>query len=438
MAAPEWVDHAIWWQIYPLGFVGAEKQATDAGIQHRLPDVRWLDYAVELGCNGLVLGPIFASETHGYDTVDYYQIDARLGDETDFQSLVEACRARGIRILLDGVFNHVGRSHPRFRAALEQGPGSEAASWFHLSGSPDNPTARNFEGHDQLVTLNHDNPEVVDEVVAVMNHWLDRGIDGWRLDAAYAVPPTFWQQVLPRVREPHPESWFVGEVIHGDYLGYVRESGLDSVTQYELWKSIWSSLQDRNFYELDWTLRRHNDLLRELLPMTFVGNHDVTRLASTVKDHRHLPHAYAVLFFVGGTPSVYYGDEQRFIGIKEERFGGDDVIRPEFPAGPEGLAAEGWPTYHLHQQLIAVRRRHAWLAHATTEAAQVTNEQLALLSTSPEGAERLALLLNLSDTEAEVSPGAQVRSVEAQSPGSRAEQSLLAPHGWAVVSLDTH
>jgi glycosidase len=434
--SPSWVDHAIWWQIYPLGFVGAEKQASQTTtLHHRLPGAEWLQYAVRLGCNGLALGPIFASQTHGYDTVDFFRIDPRLGEDSDFDRLVEACRESGVRILLDGVFNHVGRAHPRFVEAMERGHGSEAAGWFHLSGEGEHLRADNFEGHDQLVTLNHRNPAVVDHVVEVMCHWLGRGADGWRLDAAYAVPPEFWRAVLPRVRSRFPDAWFVGEIIHGDYIQYRHASGIDSVTQYELWKAIWSSLNDGNFFELDWTLRRHNELLRDFLPLTFVGNHDVTRVASVLTDRRNLVHAYALLFFLGGTPSVYYGDEQGFRGVKEERFGGDDAIRPEFPSSPDQLPEEGWDTYHLHQRLIALRRRHPWLAHAATEVVHLANEQLALTSSSPDGAERLVLMLNLADSEAQLDLDLGSLQVLEQSDGSRAEQARLTAYGWAVVSV---
>ena len=161
-----------------------------------------------------------------------------------------------------------------------------------------------------------------------MTYWLDRGAAGWRLDAAYAVPASFWSKVVPRVRESHPGAWFVGEMIHGDYAAYASDSGLDSVTQYELWKAIWSSLNDRNFFELAWALGRHNRVLDGVMPQTFTGNHDVTRLASQLTDERHFGHALAVLLTVGGIPGIYYGDEQAFRGIKEERAGGDDEIRP--------------------------------------------------------------------------------------------------------------
>ncbi|TDW89267.1 glycosidase [Kribbella pratensis] len=369
-----WPDNAIWWQIYPLGFTAAEATAQQT-VVHRLPQLEnWLDYAIDLGCNGILLGPVFASETHGYDTVDHFRIDPRLGDDADFDHLIAQAHSRGLRVALDGVFNHVARSfaHPE---------------WFRRGGLD------TFEGHEHLVALDHSNPEVAQYVGDVVRFWNDRGVDAWRLDAAYAVPPEFWRDALPQDRD----TWYFGEVIHGDYAAYVEKSGLDSVTQYELWKAIWSSLNDRNFYELSYALGRHNALLDTFVPQTFVGNHDVTRLATRLEDERHLGHALAILFTVGGVPSVYSGDEQAFRGLKEDRAGGDDAIRPAFPGSPDELAAYGRPTYRLHQELIGVRRRHPWLTRARTTVEHLTNESLALRSTH--GEESVLLLLNISDQE---------------------------------------
>ena len=390
----------------------------------------WLDYAVELGCSGLLLGPIFAAETHGYDTIDHFTVDPRLGDQADFDHLVAAAGRRGLRLVLDGVFNHVGRSFPTFQAALADGPGSPAARWFRRDKESGDFEA--FEGHHQLVALDHEEPEVLGYVVRAMTHWLDRGAAGWRLDAAYAVPPAFWAKALPRVRAAHPDAWFVGEVIHGDYAAYATASGLDSVTQYELWKAIWSSLNDGNFFELAWALDRHNEMLDAVTPQTFVGNHDVTRLASQLNDGRHIGHALAVLFTVGGIPSVYYGDEQAFRGVKENRAGGDDEIRPAFPASPAELAPDGWPTYRLHQRLIGFRRRHPWLARARTTTQHLTNEAVAFRSAA-DGAE-IVVLLNAGDSEFRfpVDLGG-LEVAQTPDPGMGLEDPLLVPgHSWAI------
>jgi cyclomaltodextrinase len=409
-----WVEHAIWWQVYPLGFTGA--YPGDAEPAHRLGQlVGWLDYAVELGVSGLLLGPVFASETHGYDTVDHFRVDPRLGDDGDFDALVAAARDRGLHLLLDGVFNHVGHG---FRAPDH---------WLRRGGDG---APAVFEGHGSLLALNHDEPEVLDHVVRVMDHWLGRGVSGWRLDAAYAVPPAFWRRVRERLE--HRDAWLTGEVIHGDYAAYLRDSGLDSVTQYELWKATWSSLNDRNLFELAWALDRHADVLAAGLPLTFVGNHDVTRLASRLTDERHLGHALAVLFTVGGVPSVYYGDEQGFRGVKEDRAGGDDAVRPAFPGSPAELAPYGWPVYRLHQRLIGLRRRHPWLARARTTAGHLTNTAAALTSSADGG--RLVTLLNVGDEPVDLPVDTTgLRVLEADTPGDGRATTTVPAHGWSIL-----
>lgn len=435
-----WIERAVWWQVYPLGFVGAEREAW-AGVTHRLGHlVGWLDYAVNLGASGILLGPIFASSTHGYDTVDHFQIDKRLGDDEDFDTLVKTAHDRGLRIMLDGVFNHVGREHPLFQRAIADGPHSSAAAWFRLirpadGASDEAPDYATFEGHRQLVALNHSEPAVADYVARVMTHWLDRGADGWRLDAAYAVPSGFWADVLPTIRARHPDVYIFGEVIHGDYARFVRETGVDAVTQYELWKAIWSALNDRNFFELAWALERHNAMLDSFVPQTFIGNHDVTRIASQLLDERHLAHALVILMTCGGLPSIYAGDEQAFRGIKEQRAGGDDAIRPAFPATPAGLAPFGWRTYRLHQELIGLRRRHPWLQRARSQVTELHNTDFTFEAF--DGENRLWVALNLADAAVvRAIPAAVVRlagDLAVCRKGATTEITLP-PHGWGILA----
>ncbi|MGJ7439424.1 alpha-amylase family glycosyl hydrolase [Aquipuribacter sp. MA13-6] len=444
---PDWVRHALFWHVYPLGFTGAEAELADLvdGPRHRLPHLQaWLDHVVALGASGVQLGPVFASETHGYDTVDHLRVDPRLGDDADLDAFLAAARERGVRVLLDGVFNHVGRGHPAFRSVLEHGPSAPTASWFRLRW-PDGveawrpgvePDHDDFEGHHHLVALNHDEPAVVDLVVDVMTHWLDRGVAGWRLDAAYAVPTSFWAQVSGRVREHHPDAYLVGEVIHGDYAAVVRDGGLDAVTQYELWKAVWSSLNDHNFHELAHALGRHDEFLQAFTPFTFVGNHDVTRIASRLTDPAHLAHAVVVLATVGGTPAVYAGDEHGFTGVKEDRVGGDDAVRPRFPGTPEELSPVGLPVFHHHQELLGLRRRHAWLHAARTEVLDVADEHLGYVST--DGEQRLLVALSTSASTVAVRvPGATEVLAGGGSltdPGTAGARVDLAAGGWAVLA----
>jgi len=423
MSEPAWVQHAIWWQVYPLGFVGAfPADPPPTGDEHRLRRlVDWLDHAIELGASGIALGPVFASRTHGYDTSDHYRIDPRLGDDADFDHLVAGAHQRGLRVLLDGVFNHVGTDFAQ-------------TSWFRKRGNDFD----RFEGHGELIALDHDNPDVVAYTADVMTHWLARGADGWRLDAAYAIPDRFWAQVLPRVRQAFGDAWFVGEVLHGDYSAHVREAGFDSVTQYELWKAIWSSLNDANFHELDWALLRHNEFLDDFVPMTFVGNHDVTRIASRLDNTRHLEHALVILLTTGGTPSVYAGDESGYRGVKEERVGGDDAVRPEFTAPLMGVDELGHDVFRLHQYLIGLRRRHPWLHTARTSPLRLANTQYVYATRN--GADVLLVALNVDDgplslSLAELGVGAgEIVAGSGAPPESVVSEVEIEPHGWLIIA----
>ena len=419
---PAWVEHGIWWHVYPLGATGAPIRPAgpaDGAPAPRLESlVAWLDYLVDLGASGLALGPIFEASTHGYDTTDHFRIDPRLGDDAVFDRLAEACRDRGVALMLDGVLNHVGTAHLLFRAAVAGG-GERRLFYFDDADGSSGPPAPGpgyavFEGHEGLAVLNHDSDEVADLAVSVLSHWLGRGASAWRLDAAYAFPPSFWARVLPRVRSEFPDAWFVGEVIHGDYRGIVERSSMDSLTQYELWKAIWSCLLDENFFELDWCLNRHNAFLDAFVPLTFVGNHDVTRLASRIGDAKAAL-AVTILLTVGGIPSIYYGDEQAFRGVKTDRPGGDDEVRPVLPPGPEGLSPLGDWLYRWHQALIGLRRRHPWLVRGRTERIALENRFMQYDAVGGQG-RRIRVRLSLDP----------VPRAEVEAPG---EPALVMEHG---------
>jgi cyclomaltodextrinase len=367
------LDTTVWWQVFPLGATGAPMRGVgDDGVAHRLRLLLpWLAYAADLGCTGLLLGPVFASTSHGYDTLDHFRIDPRLGDEADFDELVARASDRGLAVMLDGVFNHVGRDHPLVHAAVGDGSGS----LVRLEEVDGVLVPRPWEGHGDLAELDHSDPRVADLVVDVMTHWLRRGIAGWRLDVAYAVPPQFWRDVLARVRAEHPDAIFLGEVIHGDYAEIARAGTLDSVTQYELWKAIWSSLVDANLWELAWALQRHDEFSEHLVTNTFVGNHDVPRIASTVGD-AGAALAAVTLLTVPGMPSIYYGDEQAFRGVKGEGFEADDALRPALPASPAELDPHGAWMHELYRRLIALRRAHPWLVRSRITVDDKTNRTI--------------------------------------------------------------
>lgn len=351
---------SVIYQIYPLGAVGAPiRDWSDPGTEkHCLRRLEpWLDHAAGLA-DTLLLGPIFASATHGYDTLDHFRLDPRLGDEGDLDWLLAACRERDLTLVLDGVFNHVAADHPLASLAARD-----------ESGKP-----RPFEGHEALLELDHTREDVAQEIAKIMCHWLERGIGGWRLDAAYRINPNRWGQIAAMVRDEHPDAWLEGEVIHGDYPAYCARGRLDSVTQYELWKAIWSSIKDGNLFELNWNLKRHGEFLDTFIPQTFIGNHDVERIASTLGDSGAAI-AALILATVGGIPSIYAGDEFAFRGVKAEGFAADDPLRPQLPDTPEEaiVSPAAQTMWEVYQWLSHLRTSRPWLLRARTEMLELEN-----------------------------------------------------------------
>ena len=204
-----------------------------------------------------------------------------------------------------------------------------------------------------------------------------------------------------------------------------------------MWKAIWSSLRDGNFFELDWALQRHNDFLSRFGPLTFIGNHDVTRIASRLEDPTQVAHALVLLLTIGGVPSIYAGDELGFRGVKEERFGGDDAVRPEFGSPPVRLDDFGVEVWALHQYLVGLRRRHPWLHGASTTALRLQNRHYVYETRN--GDDTLLVALNIDDQPLHVSLSelgkgrAQVIGGSAAPPPEVVDTLVVDPHGWRIL-----
>ena len=235
-----------------------------------------------------------------------------------------------------------------------------------------------------------------------MTYWCDRGVDAWRLDAAYAVPPAFWRDVLPRVRERHPDVWVVGEVLHGDYAGYVAESGHRLGDPVRAVEGGLELAQRPEPVRTGARAHRHGEMVATFLPQTFVGNHDVTRLASRLDDARHLPLALALLFALPGVPTVYYGDEFGLRGVKEDRAGGDDAVRPPLPESDAAARARTPPRSPTCTGCSSgcAGGTPGWPTPMIEEPDVLSNEVLAVRLTSGENA--LAVVLNVGDAPADV------------------------------------
>lgn len=391
-----WAYESVFYQIYPLGLCGAPRENPPGGApapENRLPRIAaFLPHMRALGINALYLGPVFYADRHGYDTRDYRRIDPRLGTNGDFAALCAALHESGIRVVLDGVFHHVGRGFWAFQDLLKNRECSRYQDWFagvNFGGNNrygDGLWYEGWEGHDELVKLNLANEEVVGHLLGSVEDWIrEFGIDGLRLDVAYSLPESFLARLRRFCDERKPDFFLLGEMVHGDYSRLMKEGLLHSVTDYQAHKGLWSSLNDRNLFEINHTLEEH--FCRQYPgshPLQFLDNHDVDRIASRLRDPALLPLAYALLFAIPGIPCLYYGSEWGAAGAKRD---GDDALRPAFEQ-PEETELTAFIA-----RLAAVRRRERALQFGGYRKLLLTNRQM-IFERAFEG-ERILAAFNL-------------------------------------------
>lgn len=334
-----WYDKASFYHIYPLGFCGCpEENDFTSEPQHRILKVLdALDHIKSCGFNAIYFGPIFESSSHGYDTADYLTPDRRLGTDEDFIKVFDTLHENGIRVIIDGVFNHVGREFWAFKDVRLNGFGSRYKDWFHIrdGGSPfgDPFFYEGWEGHYELVKLNLYNPEVKNYIKDCITKWREKyKIDGLRLDVAYCLDQSFLKELHGHCKWLAEDFWLMGETLHGDYNRWMSPEMLDSVTNYECYKGLYSSFNDMNMFEIAHSLNRQFGKEQWCLYTgknlySFVDNHDVSRIATMLKNKNHLTEIYALLFTMPGIPAVYYGSEY---GIEGDKKQGDKALRPEF------------------------------------------------------------------------------------------------------------
>lgn len=333
-----WAYESVFYQIYPLGFCGAPFE-NDGVVEHRIQKVAdWIPHMKKLGINAIYFSPVFESDTHGYNTRDYRKIDSRLGTNEDFKEVCEQLHENGIRVVLDGVFNHVGRGFPQFQDVVKNREHSPYLNWFHInlggnSNYNDGLWYEGWEGNYDLVKLNLRNEEVVRHILDSVDFWIDEfKIDGLRLDVAYCLDHDFVRRLRAFTDSKKEDFFLVGEMLHGDYNQMMNEQMLHSVTNYECYKGLHSSFNSMNMFEINhslmrqfgpenWTLYKGKHLL------CFVDNHDVSRIASVLGNEKHLPLIYALCFGMPGIPCVYYGSEW---GAKANKSEGDPALRPCF------------------------------------------------------------------------------------------------------------
>lgn len=360
---------AIFYHVFPLGFCGSPHQNdnTSAPVPRLEKLHGWLDHIQELGADTLLLGPVFESSTHGYDTIAFGNVDRRLGQDSTLRALADALHQRGMHLVLDAVFNHVGRDFFAFRDLREHGESSAFRSWFHRvrfgQRSPlgDPFTYATWGGFAELPKLNLRNPDVqayfFDGVRRCVN---ELGVDGFRLDAADELDRGFVQELSRLCRGLRSDLWLMGEMIHGDYRQLANPEMLDSVTNYELYKGLWSGHVDRNYHEIAASLDRQSGphgLYHDLNLYNFADNHDVSRVASSLTNPAHLYPLYLLLFTAPGAPSVYQGSEWGIPGVKGK--GDDWHLRPSLSLqerGPHPDLAQAIARFaRLRRELPALR-----------------------------------------------------------------------------------
>ena len=372
-----WAYESVFYQIYPLGFCGAPFENDGVSESRILKVKEWIPHLEQLGVNAIYFSPLFESDTHGYNARDYRSIDVRLGTNEDFKEVCTALHKAGIRVVLDGVFNHAGRGFFAFQDVVQNRENSRYRDWFHIdfngnSNYNDGLWYEGREGNYDLVKLNLRNEEVIQYLLESIDLWVKEwDIDGLRLDVAYCLDHDFVRRLRSHCDSLKEDFFLVGEMLHGDYNQLVNDAMLHSATNYECYKGLHSSFNSMNMFEINhsllrqfgpenWTLYKGKHLL------SFVDNHDVSRIATILGNASHLPLIYALAFGMPGIPCVYYGSEW---GTEGDKKNGDPSLRPSFDA-PKWNELTDWIAL-----LAAAKKNSNALNYGDFRSVVLTNKQ---------------------------------------------------------------
>ena len=377
-----WYDEAVFYHIYPLGLTGAPKQNPYGEPVHRLKKIiPWIDHIKEIGCNAIYIGPLFEAVGHGYETTDYKKLDSRLGTNEDLTEFVKECHEKGIRVILDGVFNHTGRDFFAFQDIKQNRENSQYKDWYcnvNFSGNNeynDGFSYENWGGYNLLVKLNQKNPAVRDYICDVIRFWVSEfDIDGIRLDAADVLDFDYMKALRGVANEVKPDFWLMGEVIHGDYNRWVNEGTLHSVTNYQLHKALYSGHNDHNYFEIAHTVKRLYGMGGIKL-YNFVDNHDVERIYTKLNNKAHFTPVHILMYTLPGVPSIYYGSEFGIEGKKEAY--SDDSLRPALNLDDYKDAVKTNPCTGLIAALGKIRQENPALSYGDFNELILTNRQYA-------------------------------------------------------------
>ena len=390
----EWINKSIFYHFYPLGCFGAplRNDFSSAPVPRLEQIKKWLPHLKKLHINAIYLGPVFESTVHGYDTANYFQVDRRLGDNQTLKDMIRLLHENDMHVILDGVFNHVGRDFFAFKDLQKKRGASPYLNWFSgIDFNKQSPYGDAFSytgwnNNFDLVKLNLQNQTVCNYLFKAVDFWMEEfNTDGLRIDAADCVDIGFLKQLLKRCKAQNPDFWIMGEIIHGDYEKWVNAAALDSVTNYECFKGLYSSHVDRNYFEIAYSLNRQfgeQGIYRHFLPYSFVDNHDVNRLTSNLKNPLHAYPTYCLLFCMPGIPSIYYGSEW---GISGERTAADDhILRPYLDPDKPVLNSDLPDLPDYITRLAQIRLQSPVLQTGNYHQVLVASEQFAFLRETKE------------------------------------------------------
>ncbi len=432
IVTPEWVKDAVFYQIFPDRFAKSDKVLKPHNLEtwDSLPTVQGykggdlygvidhLDHIQDLGATAVYFTPIFQSAcNHRYHTHDYYQVDPLLGGNKAFYALRDAMQKRGMKLVLDGVFNHASRGNFYFNDILENGPASAWLDWFIVHDWPltaySGERPANYEawyGNRALPKWNTDNPQVREYIMQIAEHWLREGIDGWRLDVPFCITsPGFWNEFRDRVKAINPEAYIVGEV-WWDSTNYLQGDQFDAVMNYiftepaiqfcgqnHLVRELavtghsydpYPAIDGEHFaVKLEKALFRYDWQVSQV-QLNLLDSHDTARLLSMAgEDKATVRLATILLMTVPGAPSIYYGDE---IGLP----GKDD---PDCRRTINWDNRESWDMEALayYKQLISIRRGHTALRRGSYK--RLHTGALSYAFSRELGDDKLVVALNVGD-----------------------------------------
>jgi len=393
----KWYEDALIYHVYALSLANARFYNDYAVLEHKLSEIeKWIPHIKGMGFNSILFSPVLKSCSHGYDVTDYFEIDNRLGTNSEFQTLVNKFHENGIRVILDSVFNHCGRDFFAFRELRQNN--RSYADWFsgvdfsRQSPMGDPFTYNTWEGHYKLPKFNLQNASTKNYLFDAARFWIDTfDIDGMRLDAANVLDFNFMSELRRVTEERKPDFWLMGEVVHGDYSKWVNSSTLHSVTNYILYNCLFSSHNENNLFELAYCLQ--NSVPNKGLPLyTFLDNHDQPRIASNVSNPEHLSTLYTLLYTVPGIPSVYYGSEWGIKGIKE--YGSDQSLRPYINIDNR-VSFDTWLTGHI-SKLAFIRQSEKALGYGDYKQIYLDYRRPFVFKRSCEN-ERIYVAVNIAD-----------------------------------------